>query len=326
MIHFQRRTFPRIVIEAARVSSTLRVPIFASDRRAISDPGQICGKLCFYHAPLPGATVLSVLYATLARQFQSTPARRDGWVSAVLLYSTRFQSACPSRARLLNPTPPDQVAGVSMHALMQGATGGFPYSSAPSRFQSTRPRGARRLCTPSPVHPRVRGEHYFAGTSISGRVGSSPRTRGTPDSQSQMRLCLRFIPAHAGNTGRCTGAAIPAPVHPRARGEHPVATSIIIAEDGSSPRTRGTRARSRPCTRYGRFIPAHAGNTTPWWRQTATHAVHPRARGEHAMSPALTNRWNGSSPRTRGTRATPERLSGEGRFIPAHAGNTPRRR
>ena len=54
--------------------------------------------------------------------------------------------------------------------------------------------------------------------------------------------------------------------------------------------------------------------------------VHPRARGEHKNAHSRPVFWFGSSPRTRGTLQTLHRVLRFVRFIPAHAGNTARRR
>ena len=94
--------------------------------------------------------------------------------------------------------------------------------------------------TPAPVHPRPRGEHgarvYFP-PSI---AGSSPPTRGTLVSHFLPLFCVRFIPAHAGNTRRIFLFVIVRPVHPRPRGEHLPSFFRKSIDDGSSPPTRGT--------------------------------------------------------------------------------------
>ena len=94
------------------------------------------------------------------------------------------------------------------------------------------------------------------------------------------------------------------------------------AEDGSSPRVRGTLCHApRQCWRI-RFIPACAGNTASKRIVCIGAPVHPRVCGEHSRPPPARPRSTGSSPRVRGTprwRAWPPFGAG---FIPACAGNT----
>ncbi len=152
------------------------------------------------------------------------------------------------------------------------------------------------------VHPRARGEHAAFITAHVRMVGSSPRTRGTPVAATLVHELCRFIPAHAGNTTACWSPAPPSPVHPRARGEHSAGEGLRLARVGSSPRTRGTHPREHSARYERRFIPAHAGNTSPPRRRPKGRPVHPRARGEHHDRARWADR--------------------EVRFIPAHAGNT----
>ena len=195
------------------------------------------------------------------------------------------------------------------------------------------------------VHPRARGEHMSIGLYWQLVGGSSPRTRGTPDSQDQMHSCLRFIPAHAGNTPSRAHTRhpyarfIPAhagntterrdrrrwlTVHPRARGEHVPRCRVHEDRAGSSPRTRGTQGVDARVGGGCRFIPAHAGNTAGMSPRIFRVSVHPRARGEHPLSPCGPEHIFGSSPRTRGTPFPYREPVAETRFIPAHAGNTSR--
>ena len=154
-------------------------------------------------------------------------------------------------------------------------------------------------------------------------IGSSPRTRGTEAEEAQKGEADRFIPAHAGNRSPTAGRSRSRTVHPRARGEQLENLGLLRLEDGSSPRTRGTDEQLRQAPLDGRFIPAHAGNryrdVASRWRRT----VHPRARGEQIPGCGKPMEKDGSSPRTRGT--VPVREAGHegGRFIPAHAGNSP---
>ncbi len=96
----------------------------------------------------------------------------------------------------------------------------------------------------------------------------------------------------------------------------------VIAEDGSSPRARGTHDQRRSVIHHWRFIPAGAGNTRRPRRQNQAGSVHPRGRGEHL--PLMWAGWPdpGSSPRARGTLQWSEEEAQVLRFIPAGAGNT----
>ena len=111
------------------------------------------------------------------------------------------------------------------------------------------------------VHPRACGEHCGRLSVDQGYAGSSPRMRGTPAGRPVIPPLHRFIPAHAGNTDPLRSWHRPAPVHPRACGEHAFTVAAKSSAGGSSPRMRGTPlCGSRHCV-CARFIPAHAGNT-----------------------------------------------------------------
>ena len=71
-----------------------------------------------------------------------------------------------------------------------------------------------------------------------------------------------------------------------------------------------------------RFIPASAGNTPRYGQSGFSPAVHPRERGEHGAALVRHVGQLGSSPRARGTRGGGVADGGDGRFIPASAGNT----
>ncbi len=70
------------------------------------------------------------------------------------------------------------------------------------------------------VYPRWRGEHWLCNSSTHDHVGLSPLARGTRFCLRYLLLCLRFIPAGAGNTRASTSSGIMIPVYPRWRGEH----------------------------------------------------------------------------------------------------------
>ena len=172
------------------------------------------------------------------------------------------------------------------------------------------------------VHPRVCGEQRALGNGRFEPSGSSPRVRGTGRSPANKYLCDRFIPACAGNSwSRNTHTRSP-PVHPRVCGEQQAEANLVALQNGSSPRVRGTvRSAQTPTTR-SRFIPACAGNSRETTRETGSIPVHPRVCGEQLLSPVSRSGGAGSSPRVRGTVATPNQRHAKIRFIPACAGNS----
>jgi hypothetical protein len=194
------------------------------------------------------------------------------------------------------------------------------------------------------VHPRGRGGHTAGSSSICCVAGSSPRTRGTRDTERPEFETRRFIPADAGDTRRPIGISIDGTVHPRGRGGHRRFGVADRSKRGSSPRTRGTHLEPvhhgdadrfspadagdpRPPKRRDvdrRFIPADAGDTRACGRAARRAPVHPRGRGGHSAHRSASAELSGSSPRTRGT---PSRTHGRrvrDRFIPADAGDTAR--
>ena len=172
------------------------------------------------------------------------------------------------------------------------------------------------------AHPRSRGENFASTVPMVLAGGSSPLTRGKPG---QARKCLegvRLIPAHAGKTARLTCSPWAGWAHPRSRGENSTGSLPDEGLEGSSPLTRGKRARYRSCTLGARLIPAHAGKTCRLTVTVLSETAHPRSRGENQRSTTFPLPRAGSSPLTRG------KLLGVGangmswRLIPAHAGKT----
>ena len=190
----------------------------------------------------------------------------------------------------------------------------------PARAGNTRRSPARSAC--SAVHPRSRGEHggVVAGTAV--KAGSSPLARGTHSRVHRKHRRSRFIPARAGNTGTGRRRRRGRTVHPRSRGEHPGKGLLGTIGNGSSPLARGTRRDTDERVPAHRFIPARAGNTPRGTVSPPAAPVHPRSRGEHAGMRTSACQRIGSSPLARGTRRRGGRHRGQGRFIPARAGNT----
>ncbi len=172
------------------------------------------------------------------------------------------------------------------------------------------------------VHPRACGEHPMCCPRTCTAGGSSPRLRGTPLLLHRGVRRRRFIPAPAGNTQAAQHVVAYETVHPRACGEHSVASVQTNGWVGSSPRLRGTPVQDADHGLDGRFIPAPAGNTAYRIVFGEDAPVHPRACGEHQEAEPSKSRWGGSSPRLRGPRRARMACSLSRRFIPAPAGNT----
>ncbi len=150
--------------------------------------------------------------------------------------------------------------------------------------------------TPLGLSPLARGTHGWlisgfcfcrfipagaGNTSVTSGLFSEgsvyPRWRGEhADRWQSYRSLSRFIPAGAGNTD------IPEPdpqlqsVYPRWRGEHSFRDMTNDRINGLSPLARGTRAAADQFTRWARFIPAGAGNTTTKLILLAGVSVYPR--------------------------------------------------
>ncbi len=216
----------------------------------------------------------------------------------------RFIPTCAGNTRSPLPTR----ASSSVHPRVRGEHPSVGFSPICTNGSSPRARGTRRdhqrnarterfipACAgntrirPQPVpyaavHPRVRGEHASRPGSRWGAVGSSPRARGTRHRWRPWIRPRRFIPACAGNTRRRTPPTHSRAVHPRVRGEHLMLSLDRHREHGSSPRARGTPRRLLDSLELRRFIPACAGNTAAMACSSVPVTVHPRVRGEHAIS------------------------------------------
>ena len=152
--------------------------------------------------------------------------------------------------------------------------------------------------------------------------GSSPLTRGKRSGEKRAALLRRLIPAHAGKTPKAGSRAALSPAHPRSRGEN--ARDLLSPKDGSgsSPLTRGKRARGDLDRPPVRLIPAHAGKTASQPRESCSLAAHPRSRGENGERRGASMSIGGSSPLTRGKRIRTVAMRPRARLIPAHAGKT----
>ena len=172
------------------------------------------------------------------------------------------------------------------------------------------------------AHPRSRGENAFRRRKRQHTRGSSPLTRGKRPRAQPLHASQRLIPAHAGKTPRRHRVAASLPAHPRSRGENGRCSLSFSLLRGSSPLTRGKRGLVVACEVGARLIPAHAGKTLWWLRNSRMVWAHPRSRGENSASALAFSRPHGSSPLTRGKRSVTVPVNITARLIPAHAGKT----
>ena len=151
-----------------------------------------------------------------------------------------------------------------------------------------------------PDHPRSRGE-YRAPRSESWRGdGSSPLSRGIPETRGPHIQGDGIIPALAGNTMSRSASARPLRDHPRSRGEYPEPIPWIMPPFGSSPLSRGIRVCDMDRIGAVRIIPALAGNTTSRAICPRRSSDHPRSRGEYGSGIRRLDGDDGSSPLSRG--------------------------
>ena len=194
------------------------------------------------------------------------------------------------------------------------------YRIIPAYAGSTSMPNFTRLVPPD--HPRIRGEHAGLDAGKYAGLGSSPHTRGAPGRGSPSSASWRIIPAYAGSTVPGFSVWTLWWDHPRIRGEHQLCRDISPDGAGSSPHTRGAHPVRLIRRRGIGIIPAYAGSTALDFQAGLTWRDHPRIRGEHLQLMGFHLLSSGSSPHTRGARASPCPRAARDRIIPAYAGST----
>ena len=172
--------------------------------------------------------------------------------------------------------------------------------------------------------------------------GSSPHMRGKLAAVCGECICIRIIPAHAGQTPSACWSGSCLADHPRTCGANMVFAALSVASCGSSPHMRGKPAAYLRLRAHGRIIPAHAGQTgyhstsaragpdhprtcganSPVERTSSVFVDHPRTCGANDVLFDRDHVSPGSSPHMRGKPLAflPYRVLL--RIIPAHAGQT----
>ena len=244
-------------------------------------------------------------------------------------------TAPPSRDADHGAHPRSRGENNSARSDARGVTGsspltrGKPISQLPVRRTSRlipAHAGKTMICfsgfTRTRAHPRSRGENWFADAARGVSEGSSPLTRGKHCVELRVRLVVGLIPAHAGKTMQDPFLFLIRWAHPRSRGENANADRAPVVSSGSFPLTRGKPSRCLPSPSRGRLIPAHAGKTVCACGRRRRGWAHPRSRGENAAEETAVDIHLGSSPLTRGKRATHAPVGFANGLIPAHAGKT----
>ena len=142
---------------------------------------------------------------------------------------------------------------------------------------------ARSSLTSSKAHPRVCGENRHRAETLLQRLGSSPRVRGKPCPCSSNLACSWLIPACAGKTDADHVLPSRQRAHPRVCGENGYSSAHVFGELGSSPRVRGKRTKkNRQFLKLG-LIPACAGKTVDFTKDSVYRGAHPRVCGENLV-------------------------------------------
>ncbi len=181
-------------------------------------------------------------------------------------------------------------------------------------------RRCRRAWSASAVHPRVCGGSTRRTATMRLNSGASPRVRGKPQAQAQVRAASRCIPACAGEAPRRPVSCLGCAVHPRVCGGSCCWMRPAWTRRGASPRVRGKRRQPPGGCGASGCIPACAGEARRCRRAWSASAVHPRVCGGSHTTMRTPAREMGASPRVRGKRRRGDRRCGPPGCIPACAG------
>ena len=182
-------------------------------------------------AAVPANGIIPAYAGSTIRRCASSPNRPDhprirGEHDHALLFARRRRGSSPHTRGARQDKPPPVVGGRIIPA----------YAGSTLMVLT--------FLTSRRDHPRIRGEHEMGAVGSIFPSGSSPHTRGAPGRGSGTTRRRRIIPAYAGSTLLCAGQVGVLEDHPRIRGEHEYPILGLKAEQGSSPHTRGARARA----------------------------------------------------------------------------------
>ena len=173
-------------------------------------------------------------------------------------------------------------------------------------------------------NPRGRGGDVVACASRDPPKGQSPRARGRHLSSNTDLTGLGAIPAGAGETSRTSSTTARRRGNPRGRGGDLPVLPVKTRAQGQSPRARGRLESPSPDRDRRGAIPAGAGETKRYRKDSRREGGNPRGRGGDTLPVRSGSTLRGQSPRARGRRGKMWNRRGSLRAIPAGAGETRR--
>ena len=187
---------------------------------------------------------------------------------------------------------------------VHGETHAAIRSSTQSKGLSPRSRGNHReggLRVDIVVdYPRVHGETYNCDSILFRCRGLSPRSRGNLLLQIAWWCVSWTIPAFTGKPLGGPGAIQQDGDYPRVHGKPRPVVGLVASRDGTIPAFTGKPMRLKP--------------------RRSLRRDYPRVHGETQASLVAGFQWRGLSPRSRGNRYGPLRISDLKRTIPAFTG------
>ena len=149
-------------------------------------------------------------------------------------------------------------------------------------------------------HPRVCGEKFQTGGTVSDGAGSPPRMRGKGVHIAHRQGCEGITPAYAGKRWAQGCPAWVCRDHPRVCGEKTVPAFHLYRCLGSPPRMRGKGASVSAGELYVGITPACAGKRVFRCHRMYSCTDHPRVCGEKRSDLLVWSFRSGSPPRVRG--------------------------
>ena len=170
------------------------------------------------------------------------------------------------------------------------------------------------------VYPRVCGGTRGGLVRAVWTWGLSPRVRGNRLCELRSCICVRSIPACAGEPTTRIVSFRDKQVYPRVCGGTRLGPEYTDSITGLSPRVRGNRPRTNMTRIRPRSIPACAGEPLPEYDHHSNQPVYPRVCGGTETTCRTLPAAVGLSPRVRGNPEADDEYTVWGRSIPACAG------